>query len=121
MQPRDPLRPLKIMVVVMGVVLVIGTMVLIYATFQRVGKKEETLSAAAVISSFSGRECSDATLNIPSGSRIQYSHIEGGVAHLVLRQGRNLKILNLDLCSGKRINAIRLEPETGAATVKEVP
>lgn len=111
----DSLRALKFLVIAMGVVIVIGTAVVVVTIFQRasakwtedsrVGRAEEGTSPSVAIRTGFGTR----TLEVPRGSRIVGMVAEGDrlIVRLELTDGAR-RILVLDTMTGARLGTFEV-------------
>ena len=93
------MRALKALVIGMGVLIVIGVVVLVYAIIERAGKTDapETMAAPSQI-------------DLPAGARIVETSIGDGriVVRLSLADGSH-RLLVIDADTGRRVGEINLQ------------
>ena len=111
----DSLRALKILVIAMGVVIVIGTAVVVITIFQRAGAKWSEDGAAGQIERVAAPDSAaptgfgTRTLEVPRGSRIVGMVAQGNrlIVRLELTDGGR-RILILDTMTGANLGAFEV-------------
>lgn len=103
------MRALRLLVIVLGVLLVGGTLALVGAIIVRSQHGSESRSGPPAISSMAAAY--DTALDLPAGAVVQSLQTAGErlLIHLVLSDGRQ-QIVVLDLASGARRGTIELRP-----------
>ena len=98
-----PLRSLKILVAVMGVILVVGFAALVIVIATRVSHRNPVAAAA--------RRVTRTAIDIPRGARVEAmtTATDHLIIDLVLPDGAR-QIVIIDLASGTRIGQIELRP-----------
>ena len=105
------MRALRLLVIVLGVLLVGGTLALVGAIIVRSSQPSQPRGAAPRVAPSSAASPYDAVLDLPVGAVIQSLHPAGDrlVLRLVLPDGRE-QIVVFDLGSGARSGTIELRP-----------
>ncbi len=98
------MRALRVLVVVMGVLIVLGTAALVAAVIYRAPGRRPALPAAEVPGSVAAR----AVLAEPEGTRIAGVALSGGRLAVSLQGGGPDRVVLLDLASGQVVGAVSL-------------
>ena len=98
---------LKVLVVVMGVLIVVGTLALVVAVVERGGHRPPAVAAATP---------GDIRVDLPAGARIVSTELAGDRILLRLALPKGEELMLFDARTGARVASIELHPSPAAAT-----
>lgn len=106
MAPKENLKPLKLLVFSMGLVLIGGTILIAGMVFKKISSETSSLT----------EECAGGTVNLTGRGIITESRQDGPVLRLTLesRPGR-MELLTLDSCTGKTLSSLTIDSDAATS------
>ena len=109
MAPKENLKPLKMLVFSMGLLLVGGTVLLGALVWQKVS----TEKSAEKSSIHTMADCPGGHVDLKGHGVIVDSTIDGHTMHLILEKTESKsELMMIDICSGKIIGALTIDSDT---------